>query len=221
METQTEKLNQLNSALERQLSKGNDEVFTDMICYLRSAPISEYNQELVRHDLLEMTLSAQKRGETIHEVIGQDYQTFCDDIIASLPAQSKKEKTAKLLSTTFLCLSILILIRLLTSQEFFLLVRDIFTGGTLNFQVAVSGGDLITGALIIIASFATVRLIGKTSFQSLKNWKVFVWGAGLMAIFFFCHWVGKEILFTVNIFVAVLLAGVFYMGYRVLKRVQS
>lgn len=215
METQTEKLNQLNSALERQLSKGNDEVFTDMICYLRSAPISEYDQELVRHDLLEMILSAQKRGQTIHEVTGQDYQTFCDDIIASLPVQSAKEKTSKLLPTTFLCLSILILIRLLTSQEFFLLVRDIFTGGTLNFQVAVSLGDLITSTVIIIASFATVHFIGKTSFQSIKPWKIFVWGAGLMAVLLCCHWVGREILFTVNLFVAVFLVVVFYFGYKV------
>lgn len=220
MKKQTEKLNRLNNELEVQLSKENDVVFTNMICYLRVADLSEYDQELVRHDLLEMILSAQKRGETIQDIIGQDYKSFCDDIIANLPSQSTKEKNISMLSTIFLCLAILIVIRVVISQDFFVLIRDVFTGGTLNFQIAVSAGDLITGALIIIAAFATVRLIGKTSFQSLKTWKVFAWGAVWMTIFFFCHWVGREILFTMNLFTAVFLAAMFYLGYRVLTQVR-
>lgn len=215
MKKQTEKLNRLNNELEVQLSKENDEVFTNMICYLRVADLSEYDQELVRHDLLEMILSAQKRGETIHDIIGQDYKGFCEDIIASLPSQSEKNKSMRTLSIIFLCVAILIVIRVVISQKFFLLVRNIFTGETLNFQVAVSLGDLITSTVIIIASFATAHFIGKTSFQSIKPWKIFVWGAGLMAVLLCCHWIGREILFTVNVFVAVFLVVVFYFGYKV------
>lgn len=34
----------------------------DMVVYLRSAPVSEYNQELVRRDIGRMFLDAQRRG---------------------------------------------------------------------------------------------------------------------------------------------------------------
>lgn len=47
-----------------------------MICYIRCADISDYNQELVRRDLIEMVLSAQKRGESLNNLIGGDFNNL-------------------------------------------------------------------------------------------------------------------------------------------------
>ncbi|XOQ43919.1 MAG: hypothetical protein ACFWTN_05640 [Clostridium sp.] len=78
MNKQVKQLKRLNNKLEEQLNEKNREAYTDIICYLRVANISEYNQEIIRQDLLEMVLSAQERGENIQTVIGEDYRTFCD-----------------------------------------------------------------------------------------------------------------------------------------------
>jgi DNA-binding ferritin-like protein (Dps family) len=80
MNKQVKQLKRLNNKLEEQLNEENREAYTDIICYLRVANISEYNQEIIRQDLLEMVLSAQERGENIQTVIGEDYRTFCDGV---------------------------------------------------------------------------------------------------------------------------------------------
>ena len=221
MNKQTKEINRLNNKLDKQLNAENDKVLTDMICYLRVANISEYNQEVIRQDLLEMLLSAQKRGENIQTVIGEDYKVFCDNIIANLPPQGIKEKILGILNTIFLCTSILGIFNIITSRDTIFLIRNMITGEPLNFQIAVSIGSLITYGFIIAAAFIIVRVICKTSFKYAKKEnkvKLFVIGAGIMVIFLFLAWIGKDTLFTVNIFAACTLVFVLYIAHRFLAR---
>lgn len=229
MNKQTKELNRINNELDKQLNAENNRVLTDMICYLRVANISEYNQEVIRQDLLEMILSAQKRSENIQTVIGEDYKVFCDNIIASMPPQSIKEKILGVLDTIFLCTSILGAINIITSRDTIFLIRNIITGEPLNFQIAVSIGSLISYGIIIAASFCIVHLICKTSFKRVKKKKTNKVktfsigagiGAGLMAIFLFLAWIGRDTLFTVNIFAACALVVVLYLAHRILARNQ-
>lgn len=222
MNKQTKELNRLNNELDKQLDAENDKVLTDMICYLRVANISEYDQEVIRQDLLEMVLSAQKRGENIKAVIGEDYKVFCDNIIASIPPQSIKEKFMGVLSTVFLCTSILGIINIITSKDTIFLIRNIITGEPLNFQIAVSIGSLITYGMIIVAAFMIVRVICKTSFKHAKKEnkvKLFIIGAGIMAIFLFLAWIGRDTLFTMNIFASCVLVLVLYIAHKILARI--
>jgi len=221
MNKQTKDLNQLNNELDKQLYAENDKVLTDMICYLRVSNISEYNQEGIRQDLLEMVLSAQKRGENIQTVIGEDYKVFCDNIIASLPPQSIKEKILGFLNTILLCTFILGIINIITSRDTILLIRNMITGEPLNFQIAVSIGSLITYGIIIVAAFIIVHVICKTSFKNEKEEsrvKTFSVGAGIMVIFLFLAWIGRETLFTINIFVACALILALYLAHRILEK---
>lgn len=48
MNKKTKELNRLNNELDKRVSAESQEAFTDMICYLRGANISEYHQETVR-----------------------------------------------------------------------------------------------------------------------------------------------------------------------------
>ena len=63
MNKKARKLNKENNRLDELIKEENQEIFTNMICYLRGSDLSDYNIEVVRNDLTEMVLSAQERGE--------------------------------------------------------------------------------------------------------------------------------------------------------------
>ena len=65
MSKRTKELLRENNAWEKKmLSKENQDVMTDIVVYLRSAPISEYEQELVRRDIAMMLAEGQVDGRS-------------------------------------------------------------------------------------------------------------------------------------------------------------
>ena len=90
MNKKTKRLLEENNCREKALSQESQAVMTDLVVYLRGQNISMYHQEEVRWDIQEMVLEAENRGETIAQVIGEDYQTFCDEIVAALPPRTWK-----------------------------------------------------------------------------------------------------------------------------------
>lgn len=225
MNKRTKELNRINNESDKQVKAENNEVLTDIICYLRGANISEYNQEAIRQDLLEMVLSAQKRGENIQTVIGEDYKIFCDDIIAGLPPKSTKEKFLEFLDTICWCMSILSAIDIIISNDTNSLIRNIAAGKPLDFDISVSAGTVFSFGIIIAAAFIIVEVVLKASLKNEKKKTVnmvkgFSIGAGIMAVFLLIAWVGKATLFTVNIFVACAFTLVLYIAHRILSRIQ-
>jgi len=223
MNKRTKELNRHNNELDKQINAENHEAFTDMICYLRGADISEYNQEVVRQDLLEMLLSAQNRGENIHSVIGEDYKPFCDDVIASLPSKTAKQKVIDFFNIICWCLSILGAIDIIIADETIALLRDLAAGRPLNFDISVSVGSAIAAGIVIAAAFIIAEVLMKNSFKTGKKKngsgvKAFGAGAGMMALFLLIAWLGKATLFTVNIFVACAVILALYITHRMLAR---
>lgn len=92
MSKRTKELLRANNALDAQLNKANQQVMTNIVVYIRSANISEYEQELVRRDIMHMLLNAQAEGRTAKDVLGEDAQAFCEAVIAALPPRSQKER---------------------------------------------------------------------------------------------------------------------------------
>lgn len=76
MTKKLEELRRINNDLDAKISEENQPLFTDMICYIRSANISALSQEMVRRDLSEIVLSAQSRGEKITDVISGDLKEW-------------------------------------------------------------------------------------------------------------------------------------------------
>lgn len=178
MNKKTSELNRINNSLDKHISSENQEAFTDMICYLRGANISEYHQELVRQDLTEMVLSAQQRGDDIRSVIGEDYQEFCDHVIASLPPESLKQKIIGFFDIVCWCLSTLGLINIVSSRETISPIRNVITRKPLDFSISISLGSIVSTGIIIAAAFVLVEIITKKSFQIGKQkgrdaWKPF------------------------------------------------
>lgn len=221
MNKKTKELNQLNNELDKRISAKNQEAFTDMICYLRGANISEYHQEVVRQDLMEMILSAQNRGEDIQSVVGGDYKVFCDDIIANSPTRSRREKVLDFFDIIFWCLSILGAINIAIANETIALIRNLVAGKPLSFEISVSLGSVISAGIIIAAAFVIVEILLKNSFQTGKRndgsrIKAFLMGAGLMVVFLLIAWFGKTPLFTVNIIIACAFVLALYIVHRIL-----
>ncbi len=227
MKTETKILNQENNELDKRLTEENNVVMTDMVCYLRLANISEHDQEVVRHDLLQMVLSAQERGEDIKTLIGEDYKSFCDEVIAALPQKSQKERVIDLIDILLLSTSILGGIHIVLSKETMELIYNAVTGQQLNFQISISVGNLLSYVIIIASTFFIIHIIGKNLLKPEKKYNqsklknFIIAGAisgGLMAVFLIIAWVGRQILFTVNIFAACVFIIGLYIAHKLLQK---
>jgi len=227
MNKKTKELNRINNSLDKQVNPENQEAFTDMICYLRGANISGYHQELVRHDLTEMVLSAQQRGENLRAVIGEDYQAFCDDVIASLPPATPKQKVIDFLDIACWSLSILGAINIVISNETITLIHDLifgsFFGNPLNCSISVSIGGVVSIGIVITAAIIIVNVITRRAFQIGKQkgndrLKAGLVGCGLMAAFLLIARLGQTILFTINIVLACVIVLALYSAHKVLSQ---
>ena len=88
MKKEPKELLKKNNENEKNILEENDEIYTNMVVYLRGANISEYNQEKVREDLIAMIVDGQERGDDIQKVIGENYKEICDEIIAEIPKKT-------------------------------------------------------------------------------------------------------------------------------------
>lgn len=230
MNKKTKALNRKNNKLDDRVSPKNNTVMTDMVCYLRSANISEYDQEIVRNDLLEMILAAQERGEDVTAVIGTDEgaeKAFCDDVIAALPPRSTFQRILSGMDLLFLCIAILTAINIVLSADTFTLIAHAFTGKALNFNLSVTVGTLLSFGLIIIAALLIVEIIMKTALRKKQRQPMGkgarfaiggLTGAAIMGVFLLIAWLGRETLFTVNIFAPILFALVAYIIHWLINR---
>jgi len=223
MNRKVKELNKRNNELDQKIEEKNDEVLTNMICYLRGADISAYHQELVRNDLLEMVLSAQERGEDIQTVIGGDYKEFCDDIIANLPPKTMKQKVVDFFDTICLCLVILGIINIVLAKETSEIIKNFITGAAIELDISVSLGDIISVCFIIVVSVMIVSYVTKNSFKESENkksavLKMVLLGIGFMAVFLLVHWFGRNVLFSVNIFVTLAAIVGLFLVHKILEK---
>lgn len=227
MNAKAKALNQRNNELDKRLNKANNSAMTDIVCYLRAANISEYHQEIVRQDLLQMVLSAQERGEDMKTVIGEDYRSFCDEVIAALPKKNIKERILEMIDMLLLCTAIFAAISIVLSQETFELIRNALTGREMNFQISISLGGLLRYAVIFATAFLTVQVICRNALKPAgqqKHGKLVKFvaggaiGGGIMAVFLLIAWLFQQTLFTVNILGACLFALGLYLAHKLLQK---
>lgn len=170
-----------------------------------------------------MILSAQNHGESIYSLIGEDFKLFCDNVIESLPPKTKKQKIIDFFDIVCQCLSILGLIIVITSKDTILMIRNLFVGNTLNLNISISTGTVISMVGIIVAAVIIVEVIMKNSFKTKKEKhrtaKGFIVGGGIVAIFLLIAWLGKSVMFTLNIFVAIAIICCLYLAHKLLSKV--
>ncbi len=94
----TRQLRDENNELEKQLSVETNEILTDIVVYIRCANISEYEQERVRRDIYDMLLEGERRGQSVSDIIGDDYKAFCDSVISEVPQLTAAQKVLTVVS---------------------------------------------------------------------------------------------------------------------------
>lgn len=163
MSRKLRKLRKLNNQLEKNLNQENQNILTDIVVYLRSSQISEYQQELIRRDITEMMSDGEQRGMSMQDVLGDNYQDFCDNILSEVPHQKTSEKILSMLGSICLYGWVVVVIWFVTS-----LFESIIGKNTLPFLI-LRLGNFLSYAILIFVSIFVVDYICKTSFDKEKN----------------------------------------------------
>lgn len=174
MSKRTKELLRDNNAWEKEnLSAENQQLMTNIVTYIRSAAISEYEQELVRRDVMAMLAAGEREGRSAEEVIGDDAQAFCNEVIAALPPRPAGERALDALRTGLLAFVVLAL-----CWSVFSAVDAIAEQHWPYFSLTV--GDVISQALIFLTAFIIFRGISHHTFDD-KLGKLFVLIFGVLA----------------------------------------
>ncbi|AFM00027.1 uncharacterized membrane-bound protein conserved in bacteria [Desulfitobacterium dehalogenans ATCC 51507] len=155
-----------NNLREKEIFKENQEVYTNMIVYIRSSNMTEYNQEVVREDIINMILDGQQRGDTIQKIMGGNYKEVCDEIIAAMPRKTPKERIMDFVAIILSALWVLGVIALVEN-----LITDLLAE-TKSFRFILTVGDSINAAIIVLAAIAIYYYVSKTAFKTMKEKRV-------------------------------------------------
>ena len=160
MSSEARTLRRENNELEKRLSREMNDVLTDIVVYIRSANISDLEQERVRRDITQMLIDGQCRGYGAPRVIGGDYKAFCDEIIAEIPKISAKQRLLTAVRDTLPALCVLFGVW----AAFAALTQAI--KGEVWYITPLYASDVLIGAALLLAATLTVVYITKNSFSA-------------------------------------------------------
>lgn len=182
------------------LDDANNEIFTNMVVYLRTSKLDPLQQEEVINDLLEMFLRYQEEGKPIEEGIGLDYKGFCDNIISEcdtrILSKNKVLEGVKIVVSIIVTLLGIDLVGYIVENKLKLGNVEVY-----NFTVVT----LINILLIGILATGVVTYIGRNSFELSKNKKKLntssiIFGVVTIIIFLLLWLLKKSPLNTIVIF---------------------
>lgn len=147
-----------NNKFEEKLSKETNDVLTDIVVYIRSTSISEYDQERVRRDIDEMLFEGERRGMSAAEIIGDDYKAFCDAVMSEVPKLSKAQRVMTAVQEVLAGVIVLLAIWTVFSPIIQLIKKEPW------YLLPLRLSDLITATVIVAAAVLTVVYITKNVF---------------------------------------------------------
>jgi len=153
------KLRKENNALEQQLSQENNKIMAELVCYLRSSSICDYNLEITRKDITGMLLEAQLRKEKFSDVFGNDYRSFCDELIENGIQKTRYKKLLEILHILVFSIGVLYIGEILFSSK----LIQIFM--TCQFTMFIITGLVIAALCTLGIAICIYYYITKASFQ--------------------------------------------------------
>ena len=201
-----------NNELEQQLSDEGRKVLTNIVVYLRGVPVSMYEQEKVRRDIIQMLIDGEKRETSAREVIGEDYREFCDSIVAEIPHMSRKEKVLVFIRDTLPALIVLLVIWCAGR------LAEVLAGVLPSFNCPVTLGNLVGGILLLAGAEGLITLLTKYAFESSRSFDR-KWGAVLVIVFIAAVCANYLItykVFRIHLGLAVVLTLAIFVAYRIL-----
>ncbi len=217
MNKTTKQLLEENNRRGEQLTPENQKILVDIVAYLRGSSASTYQQELVHRDILDMLQEGEARGQTAPQVIGEDYQTFCDEILAELPKRSMKQHIVYALSTVSLSAAGLLSIWLV-----FRLFEAPFQNRPFTPWLPMTLGQLLGGIMLIAYSYGLVEHICRNSFEDRdpSRLQVISFFVCIGLFFIFCVSL-QQIMFYLHAGIAALLIAVLFLIYKITDRMES
>lgn len=150
---------QENNDREKALSPDSQREMTDVVVYLRCQDLSLLQQEEVRRDLIAMVLAGEARGETMAQVIGEDYRSFCDEIVAALPRRSPVARVLSAIDSVLPALSILLGIWVVKK------VLEAGLNGEPLWRLTLTLGEAVSMGVILAAAVGMVAYICRTALE--------------------------------------------------------
>lgn len=147
-----------NNRFEEKLSKETNDVLTDIVVYIKSTSISEYDQERVRRDIDEMLFEGERRGMSAAEIIGDDYKAFCDAVMCEVPKLSKAQRVMTAVQEVLAGVIVLLAIWTVFSPIIQLIKKEPW------YLLPLRLSDLITATVIVAAAVPIVVYITKNVF---------------------------------------------------------
>lgn len=147
-----------NNKFEEKLSKETNDVLTDIVVYIRSTSISEYDQERVRRDIGEMLFEGERRGMSAAEIIGDDYKAFCDAVMCEVPKLSKAQRVMTAVQEVLAGVIVLLAIWTVFSPIIQLIKKEPW------YLLPLRLSDLITATVIVAAAVLVAVYITKNVF---------------------------------------------------------
>ena len=217
MNKTTKQLLEENNRRGEQLTPENQKILVDIVAYLRGSSASTYQQELVHRDILDMLQEGEARGQTAPQVIGEGYQTFCDEILAELPKRSMKQHIVYALSTVSLSAAGLLSIWLV-----FRLFEAPFQNRPFTPWLPMTLGQLLGGIMLIAYSYGLVEHICRNSFEDRdpSRLQVISFFVCIGLFFIFCVSL-QQIMFYLHAGIAALLIAVLFLIYKITDRMES
>jgi len=170
-----------NNSSEKQLTKENNLILTDMIVYLHSSNLCEYDIEIIRKELIGMAIESQMREENFSNVVGADFKEFCDELIKNGRQKSLYEKVLEFLYVFVFGVGVLFLYEIILHIFKVVIKKDISTS---LLSLPISLGFVISTICAVIFAYGIFSFITKNSFE-LTDSKLhkFLFIAGFTIIF--------------------------------------
>lgn len=217
MANRLNKLRKENNIQDKQLSKENNSIMTDMICYLRASNLCEYDIEIIRKELIGMALEAQLRGETFDDVFGKDYKAFCIELMKNGRQKTFYEKALEVFYTLTFVFIVLYIAEIFISSA----ILNIFKFG--EFTMPITLGFIIATLIAAGMGYLIYYYFTKNSFEfSKKNRKIqilyvvgftIVWTAALLFRFLF----DKTVLLTINCLYPIIILTIAFILIKLLN----
>jgi len=98
-------LRQRNLEREQLLQLETRKEIKQMLCYMNIAKMGVFDREIVRQDLIGMALEAKIREESFSDMIGENKQEWCDNVLRENGRISKYELILDIISTLLIYVS--------------------------------------------------------------------------------------------------------------------
>ncbi|MED3395542.1 DUF1129 family protein [Bacillus wiedmannii] len=158
---------ELNNKKRELLTSENETAYGDMLVYVRLSNVPEHQVEELLLEILDHLIEAQAENKNAYDIFGDDLQSYCDELISALPAQTKLEKTSLIGFVISLLLAIQFGMDALASLFIFLFEKDT---DIISPPFSIPGITLSV-SLIVLGVLLILYLLKRYSFDQKINWK--------------------------------------------------